>query len=92
MMNSEERIFITFEDDNGKIFETGNILYADLNLRGQNNSFYYFKKKGSEGHYDNNGAVTGYLSEITDLAFSHFSKSLKNRFVIIDLNGFISSW
>ena len=24
-----------FEDDNGKIFETGNILYADLNLRGQ---------------------------------------------------------
>jgi len=44
-----------FEDDNGKIIETGNILFADLKLRGQKNSFYYFKKKNSEGHYDKNG-------------------------------------
>ncbi len=44
-----------FEDDNGKIFETGKILFADLKLRGQNNSFYYFKRKKSEGHYDSNG-------------------------------------
>jgi len=44
-----------FEDDNGKIFEIGNILFADLKLRGQNNAFYYFKKKGVEGHYDHNG-------------------------------------
>ncbi len=44
-----------FEDDNGKIFETGNILFADLKLRGQNNTFYYFKKKGNKGHYDNSG-------------------------------------
>ena len=44
-----------FEDDNGKVFETGNILFADLNLSGVNNSLYYFDKKGSEGHYDSNG-------------------------------------
>ena len=53
--DSFQIMYEIFEDDNGKIFETGNILFADLNLRGQNNSFYYFKKKGSEGHYDNNG-------------------------------------
>ena len=44
-----------FEDDNGKVFETGNILFADLKLSGISNSLYYFDKKGSEGHYDENG-------------------------------------
>ena len=44
-----------FEDDEGKIFETGNIIFADLKLSGANNSLYYFDKKGSEGHYDENG-------------------------------------
>ena len=44
-----------FEDDNGKIFETGNIIFADLKLSGVNNSLYYFEKKESEGHYDENG-------------------------------------
>ena len=44
-----------FEDDNGKVFETGNIIFADLKLSGTNNSLYYFDKKGSEGHYDENG-------------------------------------
>jgi murein DD-endopeptidase MepM/ murein hydrolase activator NlpD len=44
-----------FEDDNGKIFETGNIIFADLKISGKNNALYYFEKKGSEGHYDKNG-------------------------------------
>jgi len=44
-----------FEDDNGKIFETGNIIFADLKLSGVNNTLYHFNKKGSEGHYDQNG-------------------------------------
>ena len=44
-----------FEDDNGKVFETGNIIFAYLKLSGKNNSLYYFDKKGSEGHYDENG-------------------------------------
>jgi murein DD-endopeptidase MepM/ murein hydrolase activator NlpD len=44
-----------FEDDSGKIFETGNIIFADLKLSGVHNSLYYFEKKGSEGHYDENG-------------------------------------
>jgi len=44
-----------FIDENGKVFETGNIIYANLKLSGVNNSLYYFDKKGSEGHYDENG-------------------------------------
>ena len=48
-------MYEVFEDDNGKIFETGNIIFADLKLSGVNNSLYYFDKKGSEGHYDGNG-------------------------------------
>ncbi|MDA7801209.1 peptidoglycan DD-metalloendopeptidase family protein [Candidatus Pelagibacter sp.] len=48
-------MYEVFEDDDGKIFETGNIIFADLKLSGKNNALYYFEKKGSEGHYDKNG-------------------------------------
>jgi murein DD-endopeptidase MepM/ murein hydrolase activator NlpD len=48
-------MYEVFEDDNKKIFETGNILFADLKLSGVNNLLYYFDKKNSEGHYDENG-------------------------------------
>ena len=48
-------MYEVFEDDNGKVFETGNIIFADLKLSGINNSLYFFDKKGSEGYYDENG-------------------------------------
>jgi len=48
-------MYEVFQDDNGKVFEIGNIIYANLKLSGINNSLYYFDKKGSEGHYDQNG-------------------------------------
>ena len=48
-------MYEVFEDDKGKIFETGNIIFSDLKLSGANNSLYYFDKEGSEGHYDENG-------------------------------------
>jgi len=44
-----------FKDDDGKVYETGDIIFADLKLSGTNNSLYFFNKKGSEGHYDENG-------------------------------------
>ena len=44
-----------FVNDNGKIIETGDILFANLKLSGENNSLYYFNKEGSKGHYDKNG-------------------------------------
>ena len=48
-------MYEVFEDDEGKIFETGNVIFADLILRNQKNTFYYFNKKNSKGHYDKNG-------------------------------------
>ena len=48
-------MYEVFEDDNNKVFQTGNIIFADLKLSGVNNTLYYFDKKKSEGHYDENG-------------------------------------
>ena len=48
-------VYEIFEDDNKKIFNTGNIIFADLNLSNQSNAFYYFNDNGDEGHYDING-------------------------------------
>jgi len=48
-------MYEVFEDDSGKVFETGNIVFSNLKLSGVNNSLYYYDKKDSEGHYDENG-------------------------------------
>ena len=48
-------MYEVFLDSNGRTIETGNILFANLKLSGENNSLYFFDKKGSEGHYDKNG-------------------------------------
>ena len=48
-------VYEVFEDDNKKIFNTGNIIFADLNLSNQSNAFYYFNDNGEEGHFDLNG-------------------------------------
>ncbi len=53
--DSFQVMYEVFVDDNKKIIETGNILYANLILSGESNSLYYFDKEGSEGHYDKNG-------------------------------------
>ncbi len=44
-----------FIDEKKKIIESGNILFANLILNGEDNSLYYFEKQGSIGHYDKNG-------------------------------------
>ncbi|MDA9604639.1 M23 family metallopeptidase [Candidatus Pelagibacter sp.] len=44
-----------FEDDNGQIFETGNIVFTNLKLSGINNYLYYFNIKGTEGYFDEKG-------------------------------------
>jgi len=48
-------LYEAFIDENQKIIETGNILFANLILSGEDNSLYYFDKEGSTGHYDKNG-------------------------------------
>ena len=44
-----------FLNEKNDLVETGEILYANLELSGQENSLYFFNKEGSEGHYDKNG-------------------------------------
>ena len=50
-------MYEVFLNEKGEIIETGEILFANLRLSGQDNSLYYFDKQGSEGHYDRNGKV-----------------------------------
>ena len=46
-------MFEVFMDDNKKIIESGEILYANLNLSGENNALLLWWKRW--GHYDKNG-------------------------------------
>tara|TARA_B100000941_G_scaffold199193_1_gene144544 strand:+ start:241 stop:1533 length:1293 start_codon:yes stop_codon:yes gene_type:complete len=48
-------MYEVFVDEKTKVVETGNILFANLILTGEDNSLYYFDKEGSNGHYDKNG-------------------------------------
>ena len=53
--DSFQIMYEVFLDDNKKVIETGNILFANLNLSGEDNSLYYFDSQDSEGHYDKSG-------------------------------------
>ena len=53
--DSFQILYETFVDQNGKILETGNIIYANLILQGKNNSLYIFKVKNNYDHFDNYG-------------------------------------
>ena len=48
-------MYEVFLNEKNETVETGEILFANLKLSGQDNSLYYFNKEGSEGHYDKNG-------------------------------------
>jgi murein DD-endopeptidase MepM/ murein hydrolase activator NlpD len=57
-IRKEDKFQIMYEvfiDKNKKVIETGEILYANLKLSGQDNSLYFFNKQDSKGHYDRNG-------------------------------------
>jgi len=57
-IRKEDKFQIMYEvfiDENDKVVETGEILFANLKLSGQDNSLYYFDKENVEGHYDKNG-------------------------------------
>jgi len=48
-------LYELYFNEKDEIIETGEILFANLKLSGQDNSLYYFDYSGSEGHYDKNG-------------------------------------
>ena len=57
-IRKEDKFQIMYEvfiDENNKVVETGEILFANLKLSGQDNSLYFFDKENVEGHYDKNG-------------------------------------
>ena len=57
-IRKKDRFQIMYEifiDENGKIIETGNILFANLILSGKDNSLYYFNEENHVGHYDKDG-------------------------------------
>ena len=48
-------MYEVFLNEKKEIIETGEILFANLKISGQDNGLYYFDQKGSEGHYDKGG-------------------------------------
>ena len=48
-------LYEVFVDENSEVIETGNILFANINLSNQDNELYFFNKKNYEGHYDIQG-------------------------------------
>jgi murein DD-endopeptidase MepM/ murein hydrolase activator NlpD len=48
-------MYEVFIDNKEKVIQTGEILFANLKLSGQDNSLYYFDKKNVQGHYNKNG-------------------------------------
>ena len=57
-IRKRDRFQIMFEayvDENKKLIETGNILFANLILSGEDNALFYFDKENNTGHYDKNG-------------------------------------
>ena len=57
-IRKEDKFQIMYEvfiDKNKKVVETGEIIFANLKLSGQDNSLYFFNKEDVTGHYDKNG-------------------------------------
>ena len=57
-IKKEDKFQIMYEvfiGKNKKVIETGEILFANLKLSGQDYSLYYFDEEKVEGHYDRNG-------------------------------------
>jgi murein DD-endopeptidase MepM/ murein hydrolase activator NlpD len=48
-------MYEVFLNEKKEIIESGEILFANLKLSGQNNALYYFNNEGNVGHYDQNG-------------------------------------
>ena len=48
-------LYEVLEDESGKYFGTGKIIFANLNLSGQENSFYKFNYDNKEDYFDRNG-------------------------------------
>ena len=48
-------MYEVFVDENQRLIEAGNILFANLILSGEDNSLFYYDEENNAGHYDKNG-------------------------------------
>jgi murein DD-endopeptidase MepM/ murein hydrolase activator NlpD len=48
-------MYEVFLNEKKEIIESGEILFANLKLSGQDNALYHFNSDGNDGHYDKNG-------------------------------------
>ena len=48
-------MYEVFLDDEKEIIEVGEILFANLNISGNDNFLYHYNEKNNKGHYDENG-------------------------------------
>ena len=53
--DSFQILYEIYVDETNEVFNTGEIIYANLMLRGQSNQLYYYPIKKFNGHYDENG-------------------------------------
>ena len=53
--DSFQIVYENYLDDNGKILETGNIIYANLILQGKENQLYFYDKGKISDHFDEFG-------------------------------------
>ena len=59
-------MYEVFVNEDNKVIESGNILFANLILTGEDNSLYYFDKDGDTGHYDKNEEHLKSINENTN--------------------------
>ena len=72
-------MYEVYLNEKKEMVETGEILYANLKLSGQNNSLYYFDEESNEGHYDKNGKSVQKALMKTPINGSRLSSSFGMR-------------
>ena len=73
-----------FSDEDEEIIETGNILFANLNVQGIDYPLYFFNKRNLEGHYDESGKSiikTLMKTPINGARYLHLWMKTSNRWI-----------
>ena len=70
-------MYEAYVDENKRLIETGNILFANLILSGEDNSLFYFDEEKNAGHYDKNGKSVEKVSMKTPINGARLSSPLE---------------
>ena len=72
-------MYEAYVDENNRLIETGNILFANLILSGEDNSLFYFDDENNAGHYDKNGKSVEKALMKTPINGARLSSGFGNR-------------